>query len=100
MSDKQVDGWMNVHSTSTDYEAELVKDRLVDAGIDAVILTHRDSSFSLNVGKMSVVQVLVPPDQEEAARGILDSPPISDADLTDAALRANPILDDQESNDG
>ncbi len=99
MSDKQVDGWMTIYSTSTDYEAELVKDRLVDAGVDAVILTHRDRAFSLNVGDMSVVRILVPPDQEETARGILDSPPISVTDLTDAALRADPILDDEEPND-
>jgi glyoxylase-like metal-dependent hydrolase (beta-lactamase superfamily II) len=97
MSDKHVDGWVAVFSTGTDYEADLVRDRLSDAGVDAVVLTHRDHAFNLNVGKMAVVRVLVAPEQVEAAREVLESPPVSDSELTEAALRANPILENPDS---
>jgi hypothetical protein len=97
MNDKQVDGWITVFTSGTDYEADLVRDRLADGGLDAVVLTHRDRSFSLNVGKMAVVRVLVAPSQADAARDILEPPPVSDAELEDAALNSNPILDDSEA---
>lgn len=94
VSNKVVDGWVTVFTSGTNYEAELVRDRLDDAGLDAVVLTHRDRSFGLNVGKMSTVRVLVAPEQVADATGILNSPPFSDEELGAAALRANPIVDD------
>ena len=96
MSGKMVDGWIPVYKCGTDYEADLVKDRLVDAGIPAVILTHRDHAFNLNVGDMSTVKVLVSPLHESAAMQILRSVPISGADLEAAALAADPVIDDDD----
>jgi len=101
MSNPNVDGWVTVFTSGTDYEADLVKDRLVDSGLDAVVLTHRDHAFNLNVGKMSVVRVLVSPDQADAAYAVLDAPPVSDEELTNAALSSIPILGESlEGEDG
>ncbi|WP_243663635.1 DUF2007 domain-containing protein [Rhodothermus marinus] len=52
--------WVEVFRTSTDYEADIVRDRLDDAGIPAVVFTQRDHVFNLNVGNLALVSVRVP----------------------------------------
>lgn len=84
------ENWVVVFKTGTDYEGDLVRDRLDDAGIAAVVLTQRDHAFNLTVGDLAPVNVLVPPDQVEGARSVLDSEPFSDAELNDAAMNADP----------
>ena len=39
MSDRSYEGWVVVFHSGTDYEADIVRDRLDDAGIPAVVLT-------------------------------------------------------------
>lgn len=89
--------WVTVFKTGTDYEAEIVRDRLDDAGIRAVIDTKRDHAFNLNVGDLAVVLVKVPVSDVAAAKELLESAPISDAELTKAALAADPTVDRPES---
>ncbi len=91
MSDnKGLDGWVSVFSTGTDYEAELVHSRLADAGLAPVIHSKRDHAYNLNVGTMSMVHVMVAPEESENAHRVLASPPFSDAELEDMAMRADP----------
>ena len=59
------------------------------ADIPAVVLTQRDHSFNLNVGDMSPVHVMVPPEHVEAAREVVDAAPLTDAELEEAALSAD-----------
>jgi Putative prokaryotic signal transducing protein len=92
MSSDSLDGWITVFETGTDYEAHLVRDRLDDADIRAVVMTHRDSAFSLNVGDMSTIRVLVHPERAGEARRILSESPLTDAELTAAALDSDPDL--------
>jgi len=74
------DGWEQVAETRQVYEAELIALRLRDAGIEVEVL---DQSFRQeplpNVRSFSVVRVLVPKEQEQAARELLartvDLPP-------------------------
>ncbi len=87
---RRLDGWVSVFSTGTDYEADLVQSRLTDAGLAPVIHSKRDHAYSLNVGTMSTVHVMVAPDEAERARQVLASPPFTDAELEDMALRADP----------
>ena len=92
MSDEQkrkYEEWIAVFKTSTDYEADLVRDRLDDAGLPAVVLTQRDHAFNLNVGDLSPVNVMVPPDRLEEAREVLETR-ISDEELEAAAAEADP----------
>lgn len=86
--------WIAVFNTSTDYEADLVRDRLDAAGVAAVVLTQRDHSFNLNVGDMAPVLVMVRPEDEAAAREVIDAQPFSDEELTEAALNADPDSED------
>ncbi len=82
--------WVSVFSTSTDYEADLLRDRLDAAGLAAVVLTQRDHAFNLNVGDMAAVHVMVRPEDVGAAQEVLNEKPFTDAELTEAALNADP----------
>ncbi|GIV60217.1 DUF2007 domain-containing protein [Rhodocaloribacter litoris] len=103
MSDRRYEGWVSVYMSGTDYEADLVRDRLDDAGIPAVVLTQRDHAFNLTmIEGLARVHVMVPPEHEAEARALLASEPISDEELEAAALAANPEAppahaDDEES---
>lgn len=83
--------WVVIFESGTDYESEIVRDRLDDAGIPAVIDTKRDHAFFLNVGSMSNVFVRVPVAYEADARALLASPIISSDDLEEAAMNADPL---------
>ena len=88
------EGWISVFECSTDFEADLVRDKLDEEGVAAVVLTQRDHSFNLNVGDLAPVHVMVRPEEEAEAREVLDQAPISDADLTEAALNADVMAPD------
>ncbi|MEX0746370.1 MAG: DUF2007 domain-containing protein [Rhodothermales bacterium] len=90
MTEGTYEDWMVVFQSGTDYEADIVRDRLDDAGIPAVVLTQRDHAFNLNVGDLSGVNVLVPPAKIDQARALLESEPFSEAELDQAALAADP----------
>lgn len=83
------EGWSSVFEASTDFEADLVRDRLDESGVAAVVLTQRDHSFNLNVGDLSPVHVMVPPSDEARAREILAEAPLSDEELEAAAMAAD-----------
>ena len=87
------EGWIVVFESGTDYEADLVRDRLDDAGIPAVVLTQRDHVINLTIGDLAQVRVLVPPSHVESAARILTSAPPSDEELEQAALEATPAPD-------
>lgn len=90
---KTYEGWVEVFRSGTDYEADMVRDRLDDAGIPAVVLTQRDHAFNLTHGDMAQVRVMTPPDHAHAAAAILAEAPVSDAELEAAALSATPAPD-------
>lgn len=81
--------WVSIYRTGTDYEADLVRDRLDDGGIPAVVLTQRDHAFNLTVGDLAQVHVMVPPDRAEEAVALLEEK-LSDEELEEAALGADP----------
>jgi hypothetical protein len=81
--------WVSVFRTSTDYEADLVRDRLDDGGIPAVVLTQRDHAFNLTVGDLASVHVMVPPEEAEQAVSLLEEQ-LTDDELEEAALGADP----------
>ena len=91
------EGWVSVFECSTDFEADLVRDRLDEEGFAAVVFTQRDHSFNLNVGDLAAVHVMVRPEEEAAARSVLLEPMISDADLEAAAMSADLMAPDAHS---
>ena len=98
MKQAQFDGWISVFESGVDYEAEMARDRLVDSGLSAVIMTKKDRAFGLMVGALSRIYVLVPPVEEEKARALLQDHLFSAEELTEAALASNP--EDAEAPNG
>ena len=90
MDSDRYQGWISVFRSGTDYEADIVRDRLIDSDIPAVVLAHRDHAFNLTFGDMATVRVMVPPDRLVEARELLLSEPLSDEELARIALAANP----------
>jgi len=90
MSRKNIDGWIAIYETGADFEADLVRDRLDDSEIPAVIMKKKDRSFSLTHGSMSRIYVMVPPQFEEQAALLLQANALSDEDLTRIALASDP----------
>ena len=79
-SQKELEGWVSVFRTSTDYEADMVRDRLDSAGINAATFTQRDHALNLTVGALARVYVMVPPESANDAMAVLREV-ISDEEL-------------------
>ena len=88
------EGWVSAFETSTDFEADLVRDRLDEENVPAVVLTQRDHAFNLTVGDLSNVHVMVPPDHVERAREIIGRAPISPEEREAAAMAADVMAPD------
>lgn len=88
------EGWVSVFECSTDFEADLVRDRLDEAGIAAVVLTQRDHSFNLNVGDLSPVHVMTQPADEAEAREVIADVSFTDEELEKAAMEADIMAPD------
>ncbi|PSQ96530.1 MAG: hypothetical protein BRD55_06110 [Bacteroidetes bacterium SW_9_63_38] len=85
----QYEDWVSIFRTGTDYEADIVRDRLDDSGIPAVVLTQRDHAFNLTVGDLASVHVMVPPDEADEAVSLLEQR-LDDDELEKAALGSDP----------
>ncbi|PLX28443.1 MAG: hypothetical protein C0600_09705 [Ignavibacteria bacterium] len=64
-------GFVVAYTTSTDYEAEMIKANLEGAGINAVIFNQHDHVYFLNMGVLAHVNVMVPRSQMEEARDVI-----------------------------
>lgn len=88
------EGWVSVFEAATDYEADLVRDRLGAEGIPAIVHSQRDHAFNLTVTDLARVRVMVPPSHAAEASALVAMPPVSDADLDAQALAADPLAPD------
>lgn len=67
-----VQGWAEVYTTNDDSDAILVRENLQAEGIDAEILSQKDHfSFTVDLGDLARVRVLVPAFEYDAALGII-----------------------------
>lgn len=66
------ENWICVLERGTEYEVELARSYLANLKIPSNILSKRDSSYSLNIGEMSMVYLYVPKEFEKKARKALD----------------------------
>jgi len=82
--------WVSAFETGHEYEADLVRDRLDENGIPAVVFTQRDHSFNLTIGDVASVHVMVQMDRLEDALAVLAQEPESDEDLDRASQSADP----------
>ncbi|MBI4545421.1 MAG: DUF2007 domain-containing protein [Gemmatimonadetes bacterium] len=67
-----VDGWAQVYTTNDDIEAELIRENLQAEGIQAQVLSQKDHfSFTVALGGLSPVSVLVPADEYGEAQRLI-----------------------------
>lgn len=64
-------GFVVAYTTSTDYEAEMIKANLEGAGIHAMIFNQHDHVYFTNMGTLALVNVMVPRAQIEEAEEII-----------------------------
>lgn len=72
--DKHVEtafNWVVVATTSTDYEAQMIKANLEGAGIPATVLSKKDHTYVTTMGDLAVTEVLVPSQMVEDAKQFL-----------------------------
>lgn len=55
-----IQGWAQVYTTTSEFEAQLVRDNLLAEGVDARIYSQKDRIFSVDLGELSIVRLLVP----------------------------------------
>ena len=68
-----IQGWAQVYDSASEFEAQLLRENLLADGIDARIFSQKDAMFSVDLGELSVVRLLVPAwDYERAERLIRD----------------------------
>jgi len=98
MSDSKAvrEGWQPVFKSGTDYEADMVRDRLDSAGIPAAVFSQRDHALSLTVGDLAKVYVLVPEEYVAEAESLLAQEPLTDEELDSAADTAGEGYEEQE----
>ena len=81
------DNWVCILERGTEYEVQLAKNYLSSLNIPSNVLSKRDSSYSLNIGEMSMVYLYVPKEFEKRARKALaeldESEPETDRDEED-----------------
>ncbi len=65
--------WAIAYISSTEYEAEMVKANLENAGIEAMIFNQQDHAYFLTVGSMARVNVMVPNDRVNEAKKVIQS---------------------------
>jgi len=68
------EGWAQVYTTGDDMEAELIRDNLLSEGIDSQVLSQKDHfSFTVDLGDLAQVRVLVPAFEYEDAMRVLSA---------------------------
>lgn len=64
-----IQGWAQIYSTTRELDGQLLCENLVADGIPARIFSQRDHMFSVDVGDLGLVRLLVPVwEYEEAIR--------------------------------
>ena len=67
----EIDNWVCIFESSTDYEVELARNYLANLNIPSNILSKKDSAYSLGVGEMALIYLYVPAEFEKGARKAL-----------------------------
>lgn len=67
----EVESWELVAEVATEWEAELLRGRLLQHGVPAQVLSQRDSTRMFTIGALAVVKLFVPAAYAELARKVL-----------------------------
>jgi hypothetical protein len=66
-----IEQWAQVYSTTSELEAQLLRENLRADGMDAQVYSQKDMMFNVDLGELSIVRLLVPVwEYEQALRTI------------------------------
>ncbi len=66
-----IQGWAQVYSTSSEVDAQLLRENLLAEGIDTQVFSQKDNMLSVDLGELSIVRLLVPAWDFEQAEAII-----------------------------
>lgn len=66
-----IEGWAQVYGPNTEFEAQLLRENLQAEGIEAQIYSQRDSTFSVDLGELSIIRVMVPVWEHQNALAVI-----------------------------
>lgn len=55
-----IQGWAQVYTTTSEFEAQLLRDNLLAEGVDTRVFSQKDNMLSVDLGELSIVRLLVP----------------------------------------
>lgn len=76
-----IDNWVCVLESGTEYEVEMARNYLSNLKIPSNILSKRDTAYSLWIGDMALIYLYVPTEFESKARKALEELEIPDPDV-------------------
>ncbi len=77
-----ISGWAQVYSAVDEVEAELIRQNLEAEGIEARIISQKDHSFSVELGDLSQVRVLVPAFEFEDGLEVIEQHTSAEGELS------------------
>jgi hypothetical protein len=57
---RMIGRWAQIYTTTSEFEAQLILENLHAEGVDAQIFSQKDRIFSVDLGELSIVRLLVP----------------------------------------
>lgn len=66
-----IEQWAQVYSTTSELEAQLLRENLRADGMDAQVYSQKDMMFNVDLGELSIVRLLVPVWEYEQALRII-----------------------------
>lgn len=80
-----IEGWAVVKTVAYEHQADLIKDNLEQAGIQAMVFSQKDHMNVVWVGDLSEIKVLVPKEKEAEALVALKDLELPDMELPEDA---------------
>jgi hypothetical protein len=66
-----IQGWAQIYSTTSEFEAQLLRENLLAEGIDTRVFSQKDNMLSVDLGELSIVRLLVPVWEYTSAQGLI-----------------------------
>ena len=66
-----IHGWAQIYSTTSEFEAQLLRENLLAEGIETRVFSQKDNMLSVDLGELSIVRLLVPVWEYEQAQELI-----------------------------
>ena len=63
--------WVGIHTTTNEYEANIIKGLLETEGIFCLLKSSRVAQFPLAIGRLGEIKIMVAPSEAEQGKQIL-----------------------------